>query len=68
MSRWHGPNHLRQGDYSMEGINSSREEYRELLEAKVSLDIIRNAATTIEYNSELVDMVKTVLGIENKED
>lgn len=52
----------------MSNIEISSEEYRSLVDAACRLDVIRNAATTIKYNSELVSMVKTVLGIENKED
>lgn len=52
----------------MSNIEISREEYCELLEAKVRLDVIRKEATTYEYQSDLVNIVKAVLGIEKKED
>lgn len=52
----------------MSNIEISSEEYRNLVDAACRLDVIRNAATTYKYKSDLVSLVEAVLGIENKED
>ena len=52
----------------MGNIEISREEYVQLVDAKVRLDIIRELATSYTYSPDFISTTKRVLGIEEKED